>query len=158
VRPPLAYKEHRQHPTKGPPMKLSQQEYETVMAVVTKVIDERLKGSPRGRFKIYPPQEVKDDPSLLSKPNLAETLADTVWRLRFWDGSERNVSFTQLMTITHNVIIQTRELAEMDAKLREAKSGPSRFHLRMKVNISEIMEDATVKELLASLQIEGVPT
>ena len=55
-------------------------------------------------FKIYPPKEVTDDPSVLQSDQLLRKLSDTKWWLQFADGTEELLSFAELLVLTYQLI------------------------------------------------------
>ena len=61
-------------------------------------------------FKIYPPKEVTDDPSVLKSDQVLAKLSDTKWWLQFADGTEEMLSFAELLVLTYQLIQLRRSL------------------------------------------------
>lgn len=99
-------------------------------------------------FEIHPPAEVTTNPAVLESDEAAEDLKGTKWWLRFADGREELLTFTELMVLTYNLIVVTQTQA------RGARPGEIKVSLRM--SVPEVMAPANVKALLGTLELVGV--
>lgn len=125
------------------------------MPLVSRIVSMRLQPPAGMRFRVYPPKQVQDDPSCLDSDDPAKVLDETVWRIRFQNGLVFDVSFPQLMAITYQLrayIPERNKIADQIA--RGSRRGASRVRVKMK--LAEIMDPSQVKELLASLKIDGI--
>ena len=104
-------------------------------------------------FKIYPPKEVTDDPSVLKSDQVLGKLSDTKWWLQFADGTEEMLSFAELLVLTYQLI-------QLRAKFDELrKKGPMQggdIQITFGVPIYEILQPEYAKNLLSKVTLEGV--
>lgn len=98
-------------------------------------------------FKIFPPREVTDDPAVLSDQFISERLMDTKWWLRFQDGSEEMLSYSELLALVY-------QLRDIKRQLDQAKSNDVR--IKCEFAMKHLLEPDAAIDLLASLDLEGV--
>lgn len=102
------------------------------------------------RFKIYPPDEVLQEPELLKNDLAAEKLAGTRWRLSLSDGMEETLSFTELVVLSY-------ELAMIHAHLLKPRTDPDQpVEIDLRFKVEELMTPEHVKMLLGKLKFEGL--
>lgn len=135
------------HPNEGrPEVDLPEDRVQYLMALVGSIVE---LAQP---YKVHPPKEVTNDPSILKSDEAATKLGGTKWWLRFADGREELLDFRELMVLTYNVfIVKTRMAHEL---LREGPSGKVGVSVTMAVPY--VMTKEGVHSLLARLSLEGV--
>ena len=121
---------------------LTQRQMQKVMGLVAQIFEQS-----RG-FKVHPPKEVTDDPKILSSRSISEKLVGTKWWLRVNDGEETILTFSELLSLVH----QLRELK------RRLDEGPQSGKVKasFKFAMKQLLEPDTAIRLLASLKIEGI--
>lgn len=104
-------------------------------------------------FKLFPPKEVTDDPSVLRSNAAPTRLAGTKWRLRFAEDDEQLLTFAELMVLTRDIVTVYTALAEAKQRLSEGELGK----LEIKAQFDEqLMTAESVRRLLGKLRIEGI--
>ena len=104
-------------------------------------------------FKIYPPREVTDDPSVLKSDQVLRKLSDTKWWLQFADGTEEMLSFAELLVLAYQ-LIQLR--AKFDDLRKKGPTPGGDIQITFSVPIYEILQPEYAKSLLSKLIFEGV--
>lgn len=103
-------------------------------------------------FKVCPPSEVTADPTILRSDEAVTKLAGTKWWLRFADGREELLTFTELMVLTYHLVMVKVQL--MEAQRQGAMTGQVKVSFGMAV--PAIMTPEGVKTLLSKLTLEGI--
>jgi len=100
-------------------------------------------------FKVYPPKEVTDNPSVLKDQFVSEKLMDTKWWLRFHDGEEALLDFPEILALVHQLREVRRQLETSGVQSGNVKVS---FEFAMK----HLLEPDTAIKLLNSLDLEGI--
>ena len=98
-------------------------------------------------FRLYPPDEVCQNPDVLKSEDILEKLDGTTWVIRYRDGTDEELTFAETLSFLH----------ELRSVLRQIdNANPSDGDLRVKIDFGQpaIVSAHNARELLASVTLE----
>jgi len=132
-------------------MELTEQQMEKVLGLLRR----HLKEGGSNAFKIYPPQQVLDQPAVLSDDQALSKLADTEWHLEFKDGHADTLSAAELVALGLNILEVKARLAAINQGLQDKPDMKlSEVNLKVEVNFEKMFAPETVKNVLGKLDLE----
>ena len=131
---------------------LTQKEMEGVMEMVTK----RATSQAENAFAVHPPKNLIDNPEIASSDDVIEQLRDSIFVVRFQDGTSKMVGLVELMAFTYNLIVLAHEHQEV-ARMIQASRPTAETHVKVTFQFSEsdIMRPEMVKTLLSKIAFAG---
>lgn len=116
---------------------------EAEQAVVARLLKKQVE-SP-STFKLFGPTPVVEDPEIILRAGVIEALRETKWWLKYSDGEEVALTFTQLMVLTYAAIYA--------AQAARGNVPAADF----KFSVEDVMKEPVVQVLLLRVDIENVP-
>jgi hypothetical protein len=132
-------------PQEQPPFAIPGNRIDDIFELITKLA----RGGKEGSYRVYPPQQVIDDPAVTERDDAVERLRDTTWNVRFYDGHVERFTFVEFVTFLHLIIDLRNSMrrAEVDARLKGSTPAAPAIVDR-KLHIPSVMSPASVKRLL----------
>lgn len=98
-------------------------------------------------FRLYPPDEVCQDPQVLKADEIIEKLDGTTWVIRYRDGTEEELSLAETLSFLHELRSVLQQIDTAD---------PAAGDLRVKIDFAQpgIVTADNARQLLASVTLE----
>ncbi len=134
---------------------LTQEEMEGIMELVTK----RATSQAQNTFAVHPPKKLIDHPNLASSDDVIEELKDSIFVVRFQDGTSRMLSLVELMVFTYQLIVLEHQHQEATRIVRAVKPEvETRFTVSFEFSEAEIMRPEMVKTLMSKITFADSPS
>lgn len=106
-------------------------------------------------FKVYPPQEVIDDPTITKVDDVVDRLKDKEFKILFDDGFSEIVSLQELMVFTQNLIFLSLQMQEIGRQLERSRvEGIVEVNLKTNVVPQLSMNPEVVRVLFSKISLE----
>jgi hypothetical protein len=134
---------------------LTKEEMDGIMELVTK----RATSQAQKTFAVHPPKKLIDHPEIATSDNVIDQLKDSIFVVRFQDGTSKMLSFVELMVFTYNLIVLGHHQQEA-ARIIEASQPTGETHVDVSFRFSEfdIMRPEMVKALLSKIDFAESPS
>lgn len=127
------------------------------MAMIIKLVHKRVTKQAKYPYKVFAPRSFLKNPAVATTSNAIELLRDEPFLVRFMDGTQEQLSFIELMVMTHQIIHIALTQEELSRRL-----SPTIPHAMVSVksdlDVARVMEPESVKVLLEKLQFERIST
>ena len=127
------------------------------MPVIMGLVHKRCSDQAEAPYKVYPPQEVVDDPSVVESEDVVERLKDKQFQVVFNDGVSEILSLPELMVFTQNLIFIKIQVEET---LRQLKKSQTRSNVQLKLTTNIFphlaMHPDMVRLLFSKISLEPV--
>lgn len=134
---------------------LTREEMEGIMELVTK----RATSQAQNTFAVHPPKKLIDHPEIASSDNVIEELKDSVFVVRFQDGTSKMLTLVELMVFTYNLIVLAHRHQEVARMIRAARpEGETSVKVSFEFSESEIMHPEMVKALMSKITFADSPS
>ena len=132
-------------PQGQPPFTIPPNRIDDIFELITRLA----RGGKEGSYRVYPPQQVIDDPAVTERDDAVDRLRDTTWNVRLYDGHVERFTFAEFVTFLHliNDVRNSMRRAEVDARLKGATPA-SPAAVNRKLHIPSVMSPPSVKRLL----------
>jgi len=121
------------------------------------LVHKRCSDQAEAPYKVYPPQEVVDDPSVVESEDVVERLKDKQFQVVFNDGVSEILSLPELMVFTQNLIFIKIQVEET---LRQLKKSQTRSNVQLKLTTNIFphlaMHPDMVRLLFSKISLEPV--
>lgn len=157
--------------------RVSRERLQQVLNLVRKKLNASMGGVAGEHFKVYAPDKFRENPSSLAADNIFESLKETVWWLRWYDGQFDQLGFLEFLIFVHECHVGF-EAATQAAKASQKHSSSHRASkhaggwtpkkdrskprrkgmqspdVNVKVRARFAPDDSTIRKLFATISIE----
>ena len=135
--------------------KLTKEEMDIIIELVTK----RATSQAQNTFAVHPPKKLIDHPEIIKSDNVIDLLKDSIFVVRFQDGTSKMLSLVELMVFTYNLIVLSHQHQKV-VRIMEASQPKSETSVKVSFQFSvlDIMRPEMVKTLLSKLAFANSPS
>jgi hypothetical protein len=134
---------------------LTKEEMDGIMELISK----RATSQAQNTFAVHPPKKLIDHPEISKSDNIIDQLKDSIFVVRFQDGTSKMLSLVELMVLTYNLIVFSQQHQEV-VRIMEASQPTAETHIKvsLRFSISDIMRPEMVKTLLSKIDFAESPS
>jgi hypothetical protein len=133
-------------------------QYEVRMPLIMGLVHKRCSDQSHTGYRVYPPRELLDDPSLATRDDAVERLWDKRFRVEFQDGTTEVLTMPELMVFTEQLILIAVQMQTILGQLDKAGvNQPVRASVNANISVERAMHPKAVKVLLSKISFESVP-
>ena len=160
-------------PSEAAKLDLARERLGLVMELVSKKSSAAIQQRPGTHFQVFPPARYLGRPDVLDAPRIFQALGGTSWLVRWYDGREDRLNFTEFLGFVDQVLECERAYsgavaatadsdAARNAKVwpKPAPTGEGRRVIRAAggINLRKLVSDERIRELLREVAFERTPS
>ena len=127
------------------------------MQVIMGLVHKRFTDQSNASFKVYPPLEVIEDPTVVASDDVVERLKDKQFQVVFNDETSEILSLAELIMFTENLIFVAIQMQELTLKARSYNVERANFTIQSNVFPHRMLMPELVKLLFTKINLEDTP-